>query len=258
MAGCNGRMPRPGVTSKSRPAGNAPLTIRGQAPPLSSVDETFAPDRSGAACREVECHGDQQRAPTASRWRRVRAVTAPCSRLARAPGLATQALRTQGRTGALRDSPVCLAREHGGRSARDAGVNLMSDDGINYAKARVEALGPIGGLAEEDRLWRNMLSSQPLAFSIAGELRRHADAAAALFSRFPPARRSRPWSPSSRPRLPGLRAARDRGRVVSAPQVPHSGPVRVRHRCTGAARGRPAHAGHHRGQVHRQLQLQEA
>ena len=78
--------------------------------------------------------------------------------------------------------PFCLAREHGGRTAREAGINLMSDDAISYAKTRGEALGPIGGLAEEDRLWRNMLSSQPLAFSIAGELRRHPDAAAALFT----------------------------------------------------------------------------
>lgn len=78
--------------------------------------------------------------------------------------------------------PFCLAREHAGRTARDAGVNLMSDDAIDYAKRRGEVLGPIGGLAEEDRLWRNMLSSQPLAFSIAGELRSHPDAAAALFS----------------------------------------------------------------------------
>lgn len=40
----------------------------------------------------------------------------------------------------------------------------------------------IDGVAETDRLWRNLLSSQPLAFSIAGHLRAHPEAAAQVFS----------------------------------------------------------------------------
>ncbi|TDQ04968.1 PGN_0703 family putative restriction endonuclease [Labedaea rhizosphaerae] len=39
------------------------------------------------------------------------------------------------------------------------------------------------GLAEAERLWRNMLSSQPLAFSIVGELRAHERAALAVLGR---------------------------------------------------------------------------
>lgn len=51
-----------------------------------------------------------------------------------------------------------------------------------YTRQRCEQLGFIGGLAEKDRLYRNLLSSQPLAFSIAGELRAHLDAATRVFS----------------------------------------------------------------------------
>ncbi|MDT0353146.1 hypothetical protein RM445_26895 [Pseudonocardia sp. DSM 45834] len=38
------------------------------------------------------------------------------------------------------------------------------------------------GVVETDRLWRNMLSSQPLAFSSVGELRTHPKAALAVLS----------------------------------------------------------------------------
>jgi hypothetical protein len=56
----------------------------------------------------------------------------------------------------------------------------MSPAAIEYAKVRCEQLTARGGLAEQDRLFRNLLSSQPLAFSIAGELRRHRNAAAGV------------------------------------------------------------------------------
>ena len=72
----------------------------------------------------------------------------------------------------------CLAEQHDGQKPKHAGVNLMSPDAVEYAKTRVRELEGLGGLAETDRLWRNLLSSQPLAFSITGELRAHHEAAA--------------------------------------------------------------------------------
>ncbi|RYP88113.1 hypothetical protein EKO23_04555 [Nocardioides guangzhouensis] len=51
---------------------------------------------------------------------------------------------------------------------------------MEYAKSRCAQLKATGGLAEQDRLFRNLLSSQPLAFSIAGEFRHEPDAAAAV------------------------------------------------------------------------------
>ncbi|MBA2323751.1 MAG: hypothetical protein H0V92_06995 [Pseudonocardiales bacterium] len=75
-----------------------------------------------------------------------------------------------------------LPESHDGRSAADAGWNLMSDAARTYTHERVQVLARTGGLAEPDRLWRNMLSSQPLAFSIAGELRAHPQAAVAVFT----------------------------------------------------------------------------
>ena len=59
----------------------------------------------------------------------------------------------------------------------------MSDAARTYTRDRLAVLGRTGGLAEPDRLWRNMLSSQPLAFSIAGELRAHPAAAVAMLRR---------------------------------------------------------------------------
>jgi hypothetical protein len=77
----------------------------------------------------------------------------------------------------------CLAEEWKGQRVEVAGPNLMSPAAIEYAKVRCEQLTATGGLAEQDRLFRNLLSSQPLAFSIAGELRRHRDAAAEAIGR---------------------------------------------------------------------------
>jgi hypothetical protein len=75
-----------------------------------------------------------------------------------------------------------LPRKHRGVHAADAGWNLMSPAAIEYARRRVPAVKAAKGVVEEDRLWRNMLSSQPLAFSIVGELRAHPAAALALLS----------------------------------------------------------------------------
>lgn len=72
----------------------------------------------------------------------------------------------------------CLAEEWKGQHVADTGPNLMSPAAVEYAKSRCEQLTATGGLAEQDRLFRNLLSSQPLAFSIAGELRHHRGPAA--------------------------------------------------------------------------------
>lgn len=58
----------------------------------------------------------------------------------------------------------------------------MSEAARRYAHHRQGELAALGGLAEPDRLWRNLLSSQPLAFSIAGELRAQPEAAARVLS----------------------------------------------------------------------------
>ncbi|MFW5472297.1 hypothetical protein ACOCJ5_03215 [Knoellia sp. CPCC 206450] len=87
--------------------------------------------------------------------------------------------------GAAKRYPVlgsCLAPNFNGRSAKDEGVNLMSPAAKGYADRRQQELAALGGLAEDDRLWRNLLSGQPLAFSIAGELRHHPEAAARVFA----------------------------------------------------------------------------
>jgi hypothetical protein len=68
-----------------------------------------------------------------------------------------------------------------GISAAEEGLNLMSPPARAYARDRLQLLGPLEGLAEPDRLWRNMLSSQPLAFSIAGEFRARPESAATVF-----------------------------------------------------------------------------
>lgn len=75
-----------------------------------------------------------------------------------------------------------LAEEHGGLTPEQAGVNLVPPSAAEYARARLAQLKEIDGVAESDRLWRNLLSSQPLAFSIAGHLRDHRDEAAKVFA----------------------------------------------------------------------------
>jgi hypothetical protein len=57
------------------------------------------------------------------------------------------------------------------------GWNFLSGPAHDYARRHSS-----GFRVFNDRLWRNMLSSQPLAFNIAGELRADRDAAAAVFA----------------------------------------------------------------------------
>ncbi|RZT84649.1 hypothetical protein EV383_1500 [Pseudonocardia sediminis] len=74
-----------------------------------------------------------------------------------------------GRGAELVDSMLPIS--HDGVSAVDAGWNLMSAAAVEYTRARVEVVREAKGVVQEDRLWRNLLSSQPLAFSLVGELR---------------------------------------------------------------------------------------
>ena len=72
------------------------------------------------------------------------------------------------------------ARSADGRDVREELVNLMSPAARRYARDRIPIVDAIDGLVHPDRFYRNLLSSQPLAFSVAGELRRYASAAAAV------------------------------------------------------------------------------
>ena len=78
--------------------------------------------------------------------------------------------------------PNWLAETHDGRDVSQTAINLMSDEALAYTHERLKALKLIDGKAEPDRLWRNLLSSQPLAFSLAGHLHRRQDEAAVLLS----------------------------------------------------------------------------
>jgi hypothetical protein len=75
-----------------------------------------------------------------------------------------------------------LPETHDQQLPAAAGWNLMSDAARAYAHERLVVLARTGGLAEPDRLWRNMLSSQPLAFSIAGHMRAHPAASVEVFA----------------------------------------------------------------------------
>ena len=75
-----------------------------------------------------------------------------------------------------------LPAVHDGVRAEDAGWNLMSAAAVEYARAGVPVIRAAQGVVETDRLWRNMLSSQPLAFSTVGELRAHPKATLAVLS----------------------------------------------------------------------------
>lgn len=78
--------------------------------------------------------------------------------------------------------PNWLAEVHDGVTVEEAGLNIMSPPARSYTRARLPVLEAIDGKAEPDRLWRNLLSSQPMAFSIAGHLHHQRDEAMALMS----------------------------------------------------------------------------
>lgn len=75
-----------------------------------------------------------------------------------------------------------LPEKHDNVAAAETGWNLMSDAARDYTRDRLTVVKQTGGVAEEDRLWRNVLSSQPLAFSIVGELRAYPAAALRVLS----------------------------------------------------------------------------
>ncbi|MGY1784720.1 PGN_0703 family putative restriction endonuclease [Geodermatophilus sp. SYSU D00698] len=69
-----------------------------------------------------------------------------------------------------------LREEHGDR-------NFLSPEAARYARARAEVVREEGGQLERSRLFTNMLSSMPLAFSVFGHLRAHREAAAVVIGR---------------------------------------------------------------------------
>jgi hypothetical protein len=69
-----------------------------------------------------------------------------------------------------------------GRNVREELVNLMSPAARRYARDRIPIVDAVDGLVHPDRFYRNLLSSQPLAFSVAGELRANPSAAAAVIA----------------------------------------------------------------------------
>ncbi len=80
-------------------------------------------------------------------------------------------------------------RDKGGRvlgsllDEEDGDRNLLSPEAARYAKARAGVVGREGGQLDRSRLFTNMLSSMPLAFSVFGHLRAHRVAAAQVVSR---------------------------------------------------------------------------
>src|SRR5690349_4321009 len=76
----------------------------------------------------------------------------------------------------------CLAETSGDKDVFRDAPNLMSPSARAYTRERQRQLQTTGALAERDRLYRNLLSSQPLAFSVVGELRAHPAASAKVLS----------------------------------------------------------------------------
>jgi len=70
--------------------------------------------------------------------------------------------------------------------AEEKGANLMTD--ASLAAARREVAAKRGRVIEDDRLWENLLSSQPLAFNLFSELEVHLDLAARVLRRLWPER----------------------------------------------------------------------
>lgn len=77
-------------------------------------------------------------------------------------------------------------------SARESGVNLMTDAARRAARREVAAMhGGSGQKIDEDRLWANLLSSQPLAFSLFADLAHDLDLATRVLRRLWPERVAR-------------------------------------------------------------------
>lgn len=64
-----------------------------------------------------------------------------------------------------------------------AGLNFFCEnDVVEYVKERVAQVKEEQGTLDEDRLWRNMLSSMPLCFNLFGYLRKHPEITAAVMN----------------------------------------------------------------------------
>ena len=66
--------------------------------------------------------------------------------------------------------------------AEDRRHNFLSSEAAEYAAKRAEGVRREGGQLETTRLFTNMLSSMPLAFSVFGHLRAHRTAAVRLLN----------------------------------------------------------------------------
>ena len=84
---------------------------------------------------------------------------------------------------------LAAGRDRGGRvlgsllDEADGDRNLLSPEAARYAHTRAAVVRDEGGQLEQVRLFTNMLSSMPLAFSVFGHLRAHRVAAASVLSR---------------------------------------------------------------------------
>ncbi len=100
-------------------------------------------------------------------------------------------LRERRRQSDFREQVLGLpaGRDRGGRvlgsllDEEDGDRNLLSPEAARYARARAEVVRSEGGQLDRARLFTDMLSSMPLAFSVFGHLRAHRVAAAAVLSR---------------------------------------------------------------------------
>jgi hypothetical protein len=73
--------------------------------------------------------------------------------------------------------------------AKESGANLMTEAGREAARREVAAMrAGSGQKIDEDRLWANLLSSQPLAFNLFGELALDLELATRVFRRLWPDR----------------------------------------------------------------------
>jgi len=67
--------------------------------------------------------------------------------------------------------------------ARDRSLNFLSPEAASYAEKRAPVVLGEAGALDEDRLWRNLLSSMPLCFNLFGRLRADPECGARVLAR---------------------------------------------------------------------------
>jgi len=67
--------------------------------------------------------------------------------------------------------------------ARDRSLNFLSPEVTSYVEERAPIVLGEDGALDEDRLWRNLLSSMPMCFNLFGELRAHPESGARVLAR---------------------------------------------------------------------------